>query len=114
MRISDWSSDVCSSYLGKRAPRRADPAAHPQPAAPGQRRVHSARDGGKAQRGLQRRPRAGGAVRTGARPGRRRLAAGDPARRRGARSEERRVGKEGVGTGRDRWWPENEKKNKEV
>src|SRR3546814_13026249 len=29
MRISDWSSDVCSSDLGRAAPRRHDQAARP-------------------------------------------------------------------------------------
>src|SRR3546814_4786302 len=77
MRISDWSSDVCSSDLPC-PPRRRQPAAlvdrrgrlgRPQP------RRHAAR----------------------------RLPA--PDRRDGGRSEERRVGKECVSTCRSRWSP---------
>src|SRR3546814_4295599 len=70
MRISDWSSDVCSSDL---ADRRHHP--RPVPAGGGERRAPGAR------RWRDRRlPDAGR-----------------------ARSEERRVGKECVSTGRSRW-----------
>src|SRR3546814_2066549 len=84
MRISDWSSDVCSSDLsGAEAPgararrrrRRRTPAPH-----------------GECGTASRRDPRPPIACRTDAR----RL-----------RSEERRVGKEGVSTCRSRWSPVN-------
>src|SRR3546814_9105252 len=74
MRISDWSSDVCSSDL---------PCSSGTPVAgPRGGRTPGVRPGG----GVPRRGRAG----------RRRDGAG-------GRSEERRVGKECVSTGRSRW-----------
>src|SRR3546814_11944234 len=84
MRISDWSSDVCSSDLcaGKDAARRADEAGvgegalHAQPSTPRARRVRTSRH----------------ALRTA------------------TRSAERRVGKECVRTCRSRWWLYHEKK----
>src|SRR3546814_19466293 len=82
MRISDWSSDVCSSDLNggsALAPRR--PA-------------------GQRDRGDQR-------ERRHARHQQLR-----PAGHRRLRSEERRVGKECVSTCRSRWSPYNYKKNK--
>src|SRR3546814_6929713 len=93
MRISDWSSDVCSSDLRARA------GAH-------LRRC----------RGYQRcrdRRRSRGAARNGAAAMARRPAADQQG---GAllglhRSEERRVGKECVSTCRSRWSPYTEKKN---
>src|SRR3546814_7599992 len=84
MRISDWSSDVCSSDL------LADAALAPLPQ-------------GAALQGQPERRRV---VRDGARGRRRRL---HPLRRGAAeprlRSEERRVGKECVSTCRSRWSP---------
>src|SRR3546814_4642551 len=69
MRISDWSSDVCSSDLHHRRVRR-------------KRLLHRL---GHFQRRLDVHPA--------------------HARRRGQRSEERRVGKECVSTCRSRWSP---------
>src|SRR3546814_16854676 len=96
MRISDWSSDVCSSDLA----RRLDGAAG-----------EDARAGRRPRRAE---PGAGGVA-----PRVRRLL-GVPAARRDLhlatlpqlRSEERRVGKEGVSTCSYRWSPDTEKKNK--
>src|SRR3546814_12189511 len=87
MRISDWSSDVCSSDLHRRAcPRQdADPL------------LHVRRTAGNAEPLAER--RLSGHSRTRAR----RWHRGDPAHGRGdgsspLRSEERRVGKECVST----------------
>src|SRR3546814_15873175 len=92
MRISDWSSDVCSSDLADRRSSRPHPA-----------------DGDADHRGR------------GAVTGRGRVTghlsdrigherpAGDAARAQ-HRSEERRVGKECVSTCRSRWSPYHEKK----
>src|SRR3546814_3714582 len=82
MRISDWSSDVCSSDLA------TDPGP-PPPATSGQ----PPPDRGSPPRPSYRRGRDLTA------PGPR------PARRRAGRSEERRVGKECVSTCRSRWSP---------
>src|SRR3546814_8502685 len=80
MRISDWSSDVCSSDL-----RAGD--ARPQRLA--------ARPAG-LEDGADRQLREPGDAATGA-------AAGKHRRHRPVRSEERRVGKECVSTSRYRW-----------
>src|SRR3546814_17825525 len=98
MRISDWSSDVCSSDLTIFA---TEPAA---------RRRGIGRRGGKggvalAGRGLLSRTRAQGWA-TRWRQRRRRT----PSWRR--RSEERRGGKECVSTCRSRWAPYHKKKKK--
>src|SRR3546814_19775043 len=85
MRISDWSSDVCSSDLVRRLARL------PIRLAP-----RHVRDRGDLLR-------LGAALRAG-RQGR------DPAPQ--VRSEERRVGKECVSTCRSRWSPYHYKKNK--
>src|SRR3546814_10113223 len=82
MRISDWSSDVCSSDLGRRAQARAGRpgggrGGPPQRAAPGSQAPE--RDAAADRLDLR-----------GARPG---------------RSEERRVGEECVSTCRSRWSP---------
>src|SRR3546814_3207359 len=83
MRISDWSSDVCSSDLSPhsafRASRRGGPEnrAHPLPA------IHIGGGGGAS-------PSARAADRSDGRC---------------RRSEERRVGKECVSTCRSRWSP---------
>src|SRR3546814_4251302 len=81
MRISDWSSDVCSSDL----PRGGDRGARQLPAQLDRRR------GARSRRSPQGRPQ------------------DDEFRRRqfeqGQRSEERRVGKECVSTCRSRWSP---------
>src|SRR3546814_20027388 len=93
MRISDWSSDVCSSDLPRPAHRldktlqHRRTARHGGPAA-----IHvtpeAARDGALAK-----------------------LREGDMIRLDGERSEERRVGKECVSTCRSRWPPYHSKKN---
>src|SRR3546814_6815485 len=66
MRISDWSSDVCSSDLAGPPPVHPHPGRREAPAAPSRRQLDV---------------------------------------RLGARSEERRVGKECVSTCRSRWSP---------
>src|SRR3546814_1602568 len=102
MRISDWSSDVCSSDL----PRSGHglPAVQSLPAYDGPRQLHTGADlgaqdaeGGGRQAGDEV-PRACQDSRTGKQVPR-------PTLRWPARSEERRVGKECVGTCRSRWSP---------
>src|SRR3546814_3504047 len=96
MRISDWSSDVCSSDLGEAAiaDRRAGPHDLGQ------------RDAGQ-RLGVLLGQRAGdGDRRHGPRQGERRQdhelsGAGE------IRSEERRVGKECGSQCRSRWWPDH-------
>src|SRR3546814_7859368 len=87
MRISDWSSDVCSSDLRGASARRAR-AAHLLSAD-----LERAAEG-DGDLSLRARARPGGGERTFIRAGR-------PA----ARSEERRVGNECVSTCRSRWSP---------
>src|SRR3546814_5219637 len=87
MRISDWSSDVCSSDLARR--RAADERLSRHPHAGEHRR-------GSDPRGHQ--PGDGLCARLAYL-----VACG--AQLRGARSEERRVGKECVSTCRSRWSP---------
>src|SRR3546814_18266357 len=90
MRISDWSSDVCSSDLVQHHGRRAEVADAVAP------------DGVEDRRRLDP-PQA----HIGARQ-RRQGPRGAPA----IRSEERRVGKECVSTCRSRWSPYHYKKNR--
>src|SRR3546814_14117880 len=90
MRISDWSSDVCSSDLLAR------------------QQFADALDQGGAARGGQRLGHAG--------PGLADSGGAGCLGRRGRtvefhRTEERRVGTEGVSTCRTRWWPYHSKKN---
>src|SRR3546814_15918610 len=100
MRMSDWSSDVCSSDLALARPR-GGPAVRARPG----RRVQSYRHllqpdgGGDLRRRLCRARlcRAGGGRNLWLAP---------------ARSEERRVGKECVSTCRSWWSPYTSKKNK--
>src|SRR3546814_942044 len=94
MRISDWSSDVCSSDLasalgrgGRSARRRGGPGRGPG-------RALGARH--PASAGKDRNPGCG--------------AGGQAAFARCLRSEERRVGKECVSTCRSRWSPDHKKK----
>src|SRR3546814_17551160 len=93
MRISDWSSDVCSSDLplGGSAVQRAR--------TDGRGAVRSGRRANHPPRGRPR--RRGGASRPTAAVGR-------------VRSEERRVGKECVSTCRSRWSPYHSKKRVET
>src|SRR3546814_14769361 len=124
MRISDWSSDVCSSDLGVPAAVREGAWQLQRGGRPDILRIQSARDGLRPRR--SRGSRLCGSCR--------RAPDADsqwswtvPARKRGSadlrgrakdctdwarRSEERRVGKEGVSTCRSRWAPEHEKKKK--
>src|SRR3546814_16877816 len=92
MRISDWSSDVCSSDLisGQRG---------------------SQRGGGCHQRGQRRRLYEHGVGASIAVGIERREGAQDHALH---RTEERRVGKECVSTGRSRWKTDNQKQKKKI
>src|SRR3546814_17711457 len=102
MRISDWSSDVCSSDLGAgRGPdcrtRFRQGAGRPDEAD---------RQGGRAGQ----RRHAGGTGSLGEKP----VSSSRPPsafKERRDRSEERRVGKECVSTCRSRWSPYHYKKN---
>src|SRR3546814_5234145 len=88
MRISDWSSDVCSSDLGLNMAKRTSllaPAVAPQT-----RREIEAENPPAATPA----PPASSVRSSGKRPGKYHL-----------RSEERRVGKESVSTCRSRWSP---------
>src|SRR3546814_16457129 len=89
MRISDWSSDVCSSDLADPGARRAQAGTEARPCAARERDrqpdVASGTPGATAARGR----------------------GGPPFR---ARSEERRVGKECVSTCRSRWSHNHSKK----
>src|SRR3546814_12286876 len=110
MRISDWSSDVCSSDLTRQrkfeaaaggvveADRRFDP----RPRKADLRRQAQHPDLAVAQRGARHQPPV--AARRSIEEDERRVI--DRAR---GRSEERRVGKECVSTGRSRWATDHEK-----
>src|SRR3546814_20326768 len=100
MRISDWSSDVCSSDLDGAARRRGHPLL-----------LDHLQRGRRREGGHERPP---GAEAAGELPGLR----GDPrgvhelqGRQGCRRSAERRVGKECVCTWRSRWSPNHYKKN---
>src|SRR3546814_12383204 len=97
MRISDWSSDVCSSDLCRVPVREALGAVRAGRALPGDRDPqHFRRATERWEIGLERTAHlGGGAEELGSRAG------SWPEHR----SEERRVGKEGVRTGRYGWWP---------
>src|SRR3546814_17970643 len=99
MRISDWSSDVCSSDLDRN--RQAEPpvVAEAVAARPHHQRVGLVADGGEEI--------------AGSADGHRhqeRIHVVVEALRQGGRSEERRVGKECVSTCKSRWSPDHEKK----
>src|SRR3546814_15074536 len=96
MRISDWSSDVCSSDLGGHRCRRA--RARRRPHQPCTELRHPLRHRKLRPPHRPHRPR-------------RAQRRGDPVRG-AARSEERRVGKECVSTCRSRWSPYHSKKKK--
>src|SRR3546814_15102291 len=96
MRISDWSSDVCSSDLGA-GPCVVAELGVLQPALCVAAEIHAAAAVGTGAR--RKRGQAGGS--------------GEVLRDTAVvtrRSEERRVGKEGVSTCRSRWSPYHEKK----
>src|SRR3546814_16776424 len=99
MRISDWSSDVCSSDLPA-----ADAAVEKGAARLAMAHVVEAHEAAAARHGhgLQRQRLGAGHV------GLEAAAEQDAGL---ARSEERRVGKEGVSTCRSRWSPYHSKKN---
>src|SRR3546814_14567719 len=105
MRISDWSSDVCSSDLRKRARRSRGALAGVVAAAVAARRTmaRDARGDGAYRPRRSAQPAAG--------PREQGMARGAAGAFRG-RSEERRVGKECVSTGRCRGWPYPLKKKK--
>src|SRR3546814_15387513 len=99
MRISDWSSDVCSSDLGGESLVKAGD---------GGRRCDRRPAGAQCYRVLRRLRRAGADLAGGgAAPA---CFAGMAEAAVDARSEERRVGKECVSTCRSRWSPSHEKK----
>src|SRR3546814_18200183 len=93
MRISDWSSDVCSSDLKTTTSRRIGAGCRPYRHAARRRTEHP------RSRRLPAEPE-------GRRP--------DDERAPPARSEERRVGKEGVSTCRSRRSPHHEKITAEI
>src|SRR3546814_6271439 len=101
MRISDWSSDVCSSDLRGASPQgenRGD----------GGDRARAGRAARPDARGASEPARAGRARRTG----RKRECRTPPGRRDAClRSDERRGGKKCDSMGRSRWWPDNYKTN---
>src|SRR3546814_18552924 len=109
MRISDWSSDVCSSDLVHRHRKRPVPGRHRQarvrPLALGGLLVPARARGDLQARRLWQRAAPPGAVRTPDRG-----AAGGPASE--SRSEERSVGKECVSPCRSRWCTYHKKKKK--
>src|SRR3546814_3155846 len=84
MRISDWSSDVCSSDLARFDPKQTQRPLEPCPAAPWCLCSHNP---------LQIFERTSPAIRS------------DDQNSEWTRSEERRVGKECVSTCRSRWSP---------
>src|SRR3546814_16930997 len=94
MRISDWSSDVCSSDLSATA-TSLDPRV---------RDIENATTGSPSSRATSVGSAAASVIR----------ATSDSRTARPSRSEERRVGKEGVSTCRSRWSPYHEKKKKET
>src|SRR3546814_11415427 len=98
MRISDWSSDVCSSDLGQRNADEQVVAGDRGPGAEATLDLGARETNGRAPSG----PAPGGED-------------PDPAAARiGARSEERRVGKECVSTCRSRWSAYHSNKNKPI
>src|SRR3546814_16430395 len=104
MRISDWSSDVCSSDLAAQAQSNAPAAQPPATQAPG------ATGGAVSDAKLQTFISAATEVQTISEKWQGKAASsaspeeGEEVRRQ-ARSEERRVGKECVSTSRSRWSP---------
>src|SRR3546814_15480387 len=95
MRISDWSSDVCSSDL-----KSADEGAEHRP-------LHEHGGDDRCRRLIRPHPAQGRAVPPGERSP---ASRGFPAHQRACRSDERRVGKECVSTCSSRWSPYHAKK----
>src|SRR3546814_13878983 len=116
MRISDWSSDVCSSDLRLPEIGRGGAGHRRQRAEVDVRAVRCGIDARRRQLAIAR--DIGGerqeliALARFARKDQRALGIGELALP-DARSEERRVGKEWVSTGRSRWLAEHEKQKKE-
>src|SRR3546814_18972543 len=120
MRISDWISDVCSSDLcegpqGAVPPLRLLPDATglwgEEPAGrevPGNLAFLLSRGAQPVRRAVRARRKSGSEAAGAVWRGRARGDRFDGGIRH--RAEERRVGKEGVSTGRTRWWPETLKK----
>src|SRR3546814_18756691 len=116
MRISNWSSDVCSSDLRRALPlvrldarrpaRSADGAARRRDAADAQRRAVAARAALTWGGGVPGCEGKGGNREQGGGNG-----AGAVLQVHRFRSEERRVGKVCVSTCRSRWSPDHKKKN---
>src|SRR3546814_12728562 len=100
MRISDWSSDVCSSDLGLTAEARREIQRDLRALGHYGGSIDGSFGPGtrKAIEGYQ---KVAGLDATGFLPPAARARLAEP------RSEERRVGKEGVRTVRTRWWPEH-------
>src|SRR3546814_12812837 len=102
MRISDWSSDVCSSDLGRPGARRYSRGAPVFGRRPDRRRTSAGHrvysHGGTPQRRSPAHTGAAGTLRR-------------HTHRDTPRSEERSVGKECVSTCRSRWSPYHYKKN---
>src|SRR3546814_11069346 len=95
MRISDWSSDVCSSDLGSLAISASASVEYPKPEASGNWKIDAGISTAAVTLSMKETGASG-------------LAAAPPPSAGGGkittqRSEERRVGKECVGTGRSRW-----------
>src|SRR3546814_6698247 len=95
--ISDWSSDVCSSYLGIRAPVRVAAGLAAGTARGGTRVAIHGRVDPRSVRGERPERRSPWSLHSS-----RRVATGGYGR---MRSEERRVGTECVSTSRSRWSP---------
>src|SRR3546814_14906872 len=104
MRISDWISDVCSSDLPSRAAERRDVGEGG--------RLHSGNPFRGCQQALVEVAQPLASIAVAARVDRSddRMIAPEA----GFRSEERRVGKEGVRQCSYRWAPDPEKKNKTI
>src|SRR3546814_17343548 len=98
MRISDWSSDVCSSDLQPFAPDRGGSGYSPQASRAPPADLGRGRCGTHAYRAASPPARLARYVRSAIAARFRRLLCK-------LRSEERRVGKEGVSTCRSWWWP---------
>src|SRR3546814_11292004 len=106
MRISDWSSDVCSSDLQAAAPAAEPEGPAPEASPESSYAIPAApeNDGSATAFLLNHQPTIYGEENTDAR-----IVLRDS---QDARSEERRVGKEGVSTCRSRWSSEQSKKKK--
>src|SRR3546814_17731801 len=107
MRISDWSSDVCSSDLGQGRNQGTGPHWHIEIDGPtGNRQAGAGSAAGKMNVQSSQVQGPSGSVNTGvSNQSQRTMTAGPAIERKQQRSEERRVGKECVSTCRSRWPP---------